>query len=65
MKMELYKFVRKNVRILSPDREVYTGFVTDFFNADDNDDGIESLVVRVANRLIEFNPSDIASIEEI
>lgn len=64
--MKLERFYGKNVRILADNRKVYEGFVGDYCDPEDNENGEESIIVDLKNgRPTEFYGKEIVSITEI
>ena len=43
--MRLWEYVGKNVRIMYKDGDVLEGYVLDYCDGEDNEDGIDSLVI--------------------
>jgi len=43
--MKLWEYVWKNVRIVYKDGDVLEGYVLDYCDGEDNEDGIDSLVI--------------------
>jgi len=43
--MRLWEYVGKNVRIVYKDGDVLEGYVLDYCDGEDNEDGIDSLVI--------------------
>ncbi|GGJ61348.1 hypothetical protein GGR02_001185 [Anoxybacillus voinovskiensis] len=43
--MKLWEYVGKNVRIVYKDGDVLEGFVRDYCDGEDSEDGIDSLVI--------------------
>ena len=64
--MNLEKYCGKTVSLLASNGETFIGFVDDFFFADDNENGMESIVIKTNNgKIIEFPEDDILKIEII
>jgi hypothetical protein len=64
--MNLEKYCGKNVSVLASNGKTFRGIVDDFFFADDNDSGMESIVVKTNDgEFIEFPEDDISEIMEI
>lgn len=66
MNQNLSKYIEKVVCILADNGETFIGVVEDYFCADENEDGKESIVVKVEDgSLIEFRQEDIDEISLI
>ncbi|MES1045300.1 hypothetical protein FOA22_12555 [Heyndrickxia oleronia] len=68
--MELWKYVRSKVKIIYKDGDELEGFVTDYIDGEDNEDGIDSLVItndetKKGNFLYEVTENEIQTIEII
>ena len=61
MNLKLYYY--KNVIIITYDGEMFTGLVDDYFYPEDNETGLESIVVNTNHGLYEFNENDIKEIK--
>ena len=62
--MDLKQFDNKEVVIVSVNGRIFCGKVSDYFYPDENNLGVESIVVDTkSGSLIEFTEEDIASIE--
>lgn len=63
--MELWKFERKNVKIICVDGRVIQGFARHFGNAEDDDEGLDNLTIVVEDsRFDEYVTEDeVVSIE--
>lgn len=61
--MNLRKYDGQNVVIIATDGEVFTGFVHDYFFPEDNDNGKESIVLKMNDgKFVEFNEDHIEEI---
>ena len=61
--MRLAEYLEKDVIIEDPSGAIWNGHVSDYIEADDNESGKESIIMDSSDgRLIEFEPSDIATI---
>ena len=66
MNLNLSKYIEKVVCILTDNGETFIGVVEDYFYNDENEDGKESIVVKVEDgSLIEFRQEDIDEISLI
>lgn len=63
--MELWKCARKNLTLTLKNGQTYTGFCSDFCDARDNDEGIDSLIFEEKIGFEEFFEDEIESIEVI
>jgi hypothetical protein len=64
--MNLEQYCGKTVSILASNGKTFEGFVDDFFFADDNENGMDSIVIKTNNnKFIEFPEDDILKIEII
>lgn len=68
--MSLKKYYGKKVRILSNNKELFEGKVTDYFYPEDNEPEEESIAIRcikgpLKEKSVEFRETDIQSIEVI
>ena len=62
--MDLKQFYSKEVVIVSVDGQIFWGKVNDYFYPDENNLGVESIVVDTkSGSIIEFTEEDITSIE--
>lgn len=62
--MELWRFLDKKVKIVDDDNSTYVGLISDYIEADDNEDGLVSIVMEFPDRFSEeFNEPRIKSIE--
>ena len=63
---DLQRFVGRTVSIVSDDGQLFYGKVTDYFLPEDNENGIESIVIEKSDGdLVEFVAEDIRTIEMI
>ena len=63
--MELKSFYGKNVNIISYDGRLFCGIINDYFLSDDNESGMESIVIDTFDgNIIEFAEEDIDRIWE-
>ncbi len=70
MKMGLIKYEEKKVRIVDIDDRVFEGKVTDYVYPEDEEDGLESIIIRctkgpLLGQSIEFWERDIKTIQII
>lgn len=64
--MNLEQYCGKNISILANNGKTFRGIVTDFFFAEDNDSGMDSIVIKTnSGEFIEFPEDDISEITEI
>lgn len=64
--MNLEAYCGKKVSVLASNGKTFSGIVDDFFFADDNDSGMDSIIVKTNNgEYIEFPEDDISEIKEI
>lgn len=64
--MNLKQYIEKNVVVIAGNGKVFEGFADEYFYADENQSGLESIVIQTKNgRLIEFNAEDIEDIKII
>lgn len=63
----LLKYEGKTIRVVTPDNQMFEGYVTDYVYPEDNEpEGIESIILKLSNgRCIEFPEHDIKSIEVV
>ncbi len=62
--MKLIEFERKNVKIITPENGVFTGFVEDYIYPEDNENEKESIIICTQdNRYIEFYEEHIKTIK--
>lgn len=62
--MELKNYYGTNVKIISVTGQVFFGRVNDYFDAEDNENGMESIVIDTSNGdAIEFTKAAIETIE--
>ncbi len=63
--MNLEQYSGKNVSVIASNGKTFRGIVVDFFFADDNDSGMDSIVIKTSNgEFIEFPEDDISEITE-
>lgn len=63
--MNLKTYLNKNVIIIDRENNTYKGYVGDYIFAEDNDDGVESIVLEIESDLLEFSANFIKSIKEV
>ncbi len=64
--MKLKEYYSKKVNILASNGTTYSGTVNDYFFPDDNDHGMESIVLEtLSGDLVEFTELDIKTITTI
>lgn len=61
--MALYSYVGQTVKIIDDTGRTFVGTVDDHFDAEDNETGIESIVIQTAaGDFIEFGAQEIAEV---
>ncbi len=63
--MKLWKFLRKNVKLVLKDGSIVSGFVQEYCSKDDNDEGVDSIGLDVDGTLYEYFEDEILSIKEV
>lgn len=63
--MNLKTYLNKNVILIDKENNTYKGYVGDYIFPEDNEDGIESIVLEVELDLLEFSSNFIKSIKEV
>ena len=63
--MSLKEYYGQTVKIIAVNGRTFLGVVDDYFFPDDNEDGLESIVVTTSGGLFEFKEDDIETIEII
>ena len=63
--MSLKKYCGQTVAIIADNGKVFCGFVEDYFFPDDNENGLESIVLKTSAGMYEFTEEDIETIEII
>lgn len=61
--MSLKKYYGKAVTIIADNGEAFCGIVDTYFFSDENEYGLESIVLKTANGLYEFTKDDIETIK--
>jgi hypothetical protein len=63
--MNLEQYIGKNVSVVANNGNKFRVIVADFFFADDNDSGMDSIIIKTnSGEFIEFPEDDIAEIFE-
>ena len=60
--MDLKLYYGKHIAIITYDGKMFAGFVNDYIDLEDNENGLESIVVDTNDGLYEFNEDDIKEI---